>query len=146
MRRIQKYEISGFDFVSKVSDAEFTLEGMGLPSDIKIVDKRFGGLVFSKGLPAVVEETFDDMLKQPLVQEVLAPVDTVSQTTDNQDKPGKEPNANTSLNTTSETGGERNILGLRPIYVFGFALGLGILIALGVLIIRRNRSQVGGVK
>ncbi|MDH4238979.1 MAG: hypothetical protein OEW48_05420 [Phycisphaerae bacterium] len=145
LRRIHKYEISEFDFVSKVSDDEFTLEGMGLPSDIKIVDKRFGGLVFSMGLPAVVEETIDDMLNQPLVQEVLTPTGTSAQTTDNREikslpkTPSKEFDTNTPSNAASDTGGGQNTSGLRVIHVLGGAVGLGMLIALGLLIIRRNR-------
>lgn len=145
LRRIHKYEISEFDFVSKVSDDEFTLEGMGLPSDIKIVDKRLGGIVYSYNMPAVADEIIKDILAQPLVQEAISP-------------PGAEhavePHETNALPQEDETGPliteDNDNTGIqassgRSVYLLG-AAGLALLLTIAVLVIRRYKTQAGGVK
>jgi hypothetical protein len=149
LRRIEQYTIKNFDFVSEISDDEFTLQGMGLPPGTKLKDMRLGGIVYSFNLPAVADETIKDILAQPLVQEAISPkgaeravepqeTNALPETLPQEDETGP------LITENNENKGIQGISG-RSVYLLG-AAGLALLLTIAVLVIRRCKTQAGGVK
>ena len=149
LRRKIQYTIKNFDFVSEISDDEFTLQGMGLPPGTKLKDMRLGGIVYSYNMPAVADEIIKDILAQPLVQEAISPpgaeravepheTNSLPETLPQDDETGlllTEDNDNKGIQASSG----------RSVYLFG-AAGLVLLLIISVLVIRRCKTQSGGVK
>lgn len=150
LKRKEEIEIKGFDFTSEVSENEFTWEGMGLPVGTTIVDTTMGNINYKYGVPPVNDKIVYDVLKQPLVQEVItqpAPDPAPSrekQTVFSEDKlrPTDDQviaGSNDKKNAQVPTSG-------RSVYLIVGVVGMVLLFVIILLAIRRHKSYAGGIK